>query len=191
MIENLSFDNDLSRNQSFQNTERYETMRIMQGRQPRHPSSLSNSPPARSIVGLAIELWPFLVVLAAFALFIALSNEFDWDYFFASAESERRSWLIDHQAPLWSYQFCAGTSRIGDPQAFGLSPLFVPILIFGSVWGWKILIVISAVIGWLYARLLGRLTCQIWSSDPGREIPAATLQLIDLLSTCIVFSWIR
>jgi hypothetical protein len=76
--------------------------------------------------------WPVLVLFTYFAIFITLSNQFDWDYFFTTAEVDLRAWLADHELPLWSYQFCGGVTRIGDPQAFGLSPLFLPVFLFGS-----------------------------------------------------------
>jgi hypothetical protein len=81
-----------------------------------------------------------------FFIFVSISNIFDWDHFQASAESDLRSWMIWHEAPLWSYQFCGGVTRIGDPQAFGLSPLFLFHILFGSIWGWKFFVLASALL---------------------------------------------
>lgn len=95
------------------------------------------------------------LVLAAFAALWALlllSNQLDWDQFFSFFEVDRRSWLVDHVPPRWSYQLCAGSSRLGDPQAFGLSPLFVIVLAFGAFWGAKILAFACVLAGWWALR---------------------------------------
>lgn len=83
-----------------------------------------------------------------FAIILVRSNHFDWDHFLSFFEVERRSWLLNFEPPLWSYQACGGSSRIGDPQAFGLSPLFIFILVFGSFWGSKILSLFCAAVAY-------------------------------------------
>ena len=102
-----------------------------------------------------------LAAFTAFTLMLFFSSSGDWDYFFSTAEADRRSWVIDHQPPLWSYQFCAGVTRSGDPQSFGLSPLFLPVLAAGPFWGLKLMVLISLLIGYgafcaLFSQLLGR-----------------------------------
>ncbi len=92
---------------------------------------------------------PFALFPILFA-FVSVSNIFDWDHFLASTESDLRSWMIWGEAPLWSYQFCGGVTRIGDPQAFGLSPFFIFNILFGAVWGWKIFIVASSALGFYF-----------------------------------------
>src|SRR6185295_1294069 len=56
--------------------------------------------------------------------------------------------------PLWTYQVCGGVTRLGDPQSFGLSPLFAPILVFGSFWGAKLLMLAATLLGFVYLREL-------------------------------------
>jgi len=97
---------------------------------------------------------------------VVLSNHYDWDVFYALNEVDRRSWLIDHEIPLWTYQLCAGMSRLGDPQAFGTSPLFVLVLLFGSFWGTKLWVIASMLIAVCCAARLFEL-CQ----EPERERP--------------------
>jgi hypothetical protein len=92
-----------------------------------------------------------LLFLGLFVLLVG-SNQLDWDQFLSFFEVDRRAWLIDHAPPRWSYQLCAGASRLGDPQAFGLSPLFLPVLLLGTFWGSKILALASVVVGWLALR---------------------------------------
>ncbi|MBX7097693.1 MAG: hypothetical protein K1X89_08275 [Myxococcaceae bacterium] len=89
------------------------------------------------------------VAFAAFFAFVVVSNDFDWDHFLAATEVDLRAWLVDHEAPLWSYQLCGGVTRLGDPQASGLSPLFAVVLLFGSFWGLKLLVLGLALVGFL------------------------------------------
>ena len=114
------------------------------------------------------RLSQILVLLAfvALAVFILFSNRFDWDHFFSAAEVELRSWLLDKKPPLWSYQFCGGTTRAGDPQSFGLSPIFLPILLFGSFFGLKILVFSLFVIGFIFAF---RIASLFYSFLTGKE----------------------
>jgi hypothetical protein len=87
-----------------------------------------------------------------FFLFVLLSNYFDWDFFYSITHVERNSWAQDLRPPYWSYQFCGGITRIGDPQSFAFSPLFLFPLLFKTFWGLKILFFISAIIGYFFAR---------------------------------------
>jgi len=100
---------------------------------------------------LSISFDPFflwgVIPLALFILMIVFSHHFDWDHFFSAFEVDIRSWIIDKRPPIWSYQFCGGVSRWGDPQAFGLSPLFIFSIIFGSTYGPKLIIIISVILG--------------------------------------------
>lgn len=110
----------------------------------------------------------FWLVLFTFGGVVVFSVDNDWDHFLSFLEAERRAWLLDLRPPVWSYQICAGVTRIGDPQSFGLSPLFLPVLVLGSFWGAKALVVICAVIGYAYlAKLLDLL-------DPVDEGSAST-----------------
>ena len=70
-----------------------------------------------------------LLSFLSLAAIICMSNQLDWDYFYTTAEADLRSLLVYGELPLWSYQFCAGVTRIGDPQALSLSPLFLFVLL--------------------------------------------------------------
>jgi hypothetical protein len=100
--------------------------------------------------------WAPAVAFVGFCALVLLSNAHDWDMVLSMNEVDRRSWLIDHLPPRWSYQLCAGSSRIGDPQAFGLSPLFLPVLLFGAFWGTKLLLVGCVLAGWFGLRAVLR-----------------------------------
>nr|MCS5637324.1 hypothetical protein [Myxococcota bacterium] len=105
------------------------------------------------------------------AALTVFSNHYDWDAFYALAEVDYRSWWVDHELPLWSYQMCAGTSRIADPQAFGLSPLFVLVRVFGSFWGTKLLVLLSLGLGVFFtARILELAHCHGSDQLPKRRL---------------------
>lgn len=106
--------------------------------------------------------WPSkieAVFVLALSAFVLLANSYDWDYVFSFGEVDRRSWLLDFTPPLWTYQLCGGVTRIGDPNSFGLSPLFSFVLVFGSFWGVKILVIFLMALGYLsMVRLLNYMT---------------------------------
>jgi hypothetical protein len=128
--------------------------------------------------------WPWLyaLLLLAFAVVVVFSSNLDWDAFYAFFEVDRRAWLQDHRPPVWSYQLCAGASRSGDPQAFGLSPLFLPVAILGAFWGAKAVVVLCTTFGWLALR---RTLCLLFPAL-GRDL-AAALALFFLLGN--FFLW--
>jgi hypothetical protein len=80
------------------------------------------------------------------------SHQFDWDHFYTSTEADLRSLLLFHEWPLWSYSFCAGVTRIADPQAISLSPLFLFHVLWGPMLGHKIMIVALSLLGIVYFK---------------------------------------
>ena len=120
---------------------------------------------------------------AAFLAFVVVSNDFDWDHFLAAAEVDLRAWLVDHEAPLWSYQLCGGVTRLGDPQASGLSPLFAVVLVFGAFWGLKLTVFGLALAG--QVALARMLEVVARPSTPGRPGPV-TRGLLRSLSAAYV-----
>jgi hypothetical protein len=108
-------------------------------------------------------------VLLLFTWLVIVSNQNDWDHFYSFFEVEYRSWLLDKRPPLWTYQLCSGVTRIGDPQSFGLSPLFLFVILFGSFWGAKAIVLFSTFVGIFYLSkiLHGWLPLQ---PKPGRQV---------------------
>lgn len=98
----------------------------------------------------------FLSILSFifFILIILMSNQLDWDYFYTTAETDLRSLLVFGELPFWSYQFCAGATRLGDPQALSLSPLFLFHLIWGPIWGTKLMMITLFAIGAYFLKKL-------------------------------------
>ena len=100
-----------------------------------------------------------LVLFILFFFILCVSHRFDWDFFYTTFEVDLQGWLIDHVPPVWSYSFCGGSPRIADPQAFGLSPLFIFALLFGPVLGAKLLFLGLAILGYFSLKdLLSNLT---------------------------------
>lgn len=120
-----------------------------------------------------------------FFCFISLTNYMDWDHFFTSAETDWHSWMIDHQLPLWSNQYCGGVTRLGDPQAFSLSLFFLPVLIFGPFWGLKLLMLFTSMIGFAFQRNLLKLFLKLYKKTS--ELNLEEKNLITLLSLSFVF----
>lgn len=90
--------------------------------------------------------WLFITVIT---FFILGSNFHDWDqHSFFNYFDYSSIWHFK-ELPLWSFQQCAGGTRIGDPQALGLSPLFITILILGPIWGAKINAILLTIFGYL------------------------------------------
>lgn len=129
--------------------------------------------------------WLTAATFLLFFCFISLTNHMDWDHFFTSAEADWHSWMIDHQLPLWSNQYCGGVTRLGDPQAFSLSLFFLPVLIFGPFWGLKILMLLASALGFAFQRNLLRLFLKIYKKTS--ELTLGERNLTALLSLSFVF----
>lgn len=125
------------------------------------------------------------VFFSCFLIFLLLSNHYDWDHFLAFFEVERRSWLLDFRPPLWTYQLCAGVTRLGDPQSFGLSPLFLPILLFGSLWGAKFLVLGCMGIGYFFLK--GTLLLLRGAQDEAARETASALSLLFLFGNYLLW----
>src|SRR5262245_55739149 len=97
-----------------------------------------------------------LLALGLILRLIVLANDADWDQYFAGAAVDWIGWTMEHHPPLWSYLFCGGVTRAGDPQAFGLSPLFALVLLLGPLWGTKAIEFVLVLVGYLYSRKLVR-----------------------------------
>jgi hypothetical protein len=97
-----------------------------------------------------------------------------------------RSWLSDFRPPLWSYQLCGGITRIGDPQSFAFSPLFLFNIVFGTFWGLKLLVFFSSLVGYVYARKIFYLVARLWlGSGP---LPANFKGWVEVLVLGLIFN---
>ena len=129
-------------------------------------------------------LFPVLT-LALLLLVILVRNGGDWDAYTAQIELDRRAWIFDHAPPLWSYQYCGGLSRIGDPQSFGLSPVFLLILLFGSAWGSKIIFFLNCCLGYFFiTKLLSLITRK---KNGPTEIALSSLACLFLLGDWLLW----
>lgn len=71
----------------------------------------------------------------------------DWDLTYAQFEAARQSIVNYHQFPLWNPWMSFGSDLMANPQSSHLSIFFIPILLFGTFYGYKISIVLAMVLG--------------------------------------------
>ena len=115
-----------------------------------------------------------------FFIFLVGNNTVDWDVFRTGLEVESQSWTLEHRPPIWSYQYCGGAPRAGDPQAFGLSPFILLSLLFGSFWGSKLIYWFCSVVGFVYSRRLFALFFRS-GTDPSPPLSEDSLTALVLL----------
>jgi hypothetical protein len=65
---------------------------------------------------------------------------FDWGYFFFLAEVDRKTIVEYGQFPLWNPYYCGGAVHLANPQTFTLSPAVLPILLFGTPIGMRVVL---------------------------------------------------
>jgi hypothetical protein len=96
--------------------------------------------------------WPLLTRLSA-------TGVWDWSEAAATYEGARHTVLNYGQFPLWNPYLCGGYPSIGNPQTYWVSPIFLFVLLFGSVVGPKLAVVPYIAFGgfgmWLLARRAG------------------------------------
>jgi hypothetical protein len=83
----------------------------------------------------------------------------DWDYQQTLLEASRQSWVEYGQAPLWNPFIGGGVSLAGNTLNHAWAPCFIPMLLFGTLVGVKICLLLYALIGqwgmYLFARQVG------------------------------------
>jgi len=106
-----------------------------------------------------VFLLAFLLNLIYYShlLFAGINNlgAYDADYHLYLLEAVRKSLFEYHQLPYWDPWHMGGLPLLGNSQ-IPLSPLYVPILFFGTVAGAKITLVLLSVIGFTSAFYLGK-----------------------------------
>lgn len=113
-----------------------------------------------TVISLLPLSWYFLRHLNAFA-------GYDWDWFFSHYEAVRQSILVYHQFPWWNPWSTGGIPLFADPQVGVVSITTMMVLIFGTVWGVKLSLVLHYGLGlWGMYFLIRRLQRQ-----PSRTIP--------------------
>ena len=89
----------------------------------------------------------------------------DWDLRLFYNEVARTTVLEYKQFPFWNPYYCGGNIFLAHPESSFLSPLFVFILLFGTVYGLKIAIIIHLILGLFFMFLLCRyLKLNVYSS---------------------------
>jgi hypothetical protein len=80
----------------------------------------------------------------------------DWDQHAFYHEAGRVSLLQYGQLPQWNPYYCGGTDLLANPQSRVLSPTFPIVLLFGTVVGLKIELLLFTFLGLLGVYALGR-----------------------------------
>jgi len=101
------------------------------------------------------------VILSLLFLFPILRNInnwgfHDWDQHLFYNAVPRRTILEFKQFPLWNPYYCGGTPMLANPQSTFFSPMYLFVLLFGTVPGIKIQIVASFIIGLFGMFLLSK-----------------------------------
>ncbi len=136
------------------------SLRAMAGMKSREEHSPEPTPrPSRAVETLqAIAISLGLTLLFFGPIFARWTNWGieDWDQHAFYHEAARVSLLKYHQIPQWNPYYCGGTDLLANPQSRALGPTFPFILLFGTVGGLKIEMMLFAAIGMLGIYALGR-----------------------------------
>src|SRR3989344_750638 len=102
-----------------------------------------------------------LIILTLLLFAVILKNPFklgiqDWDLNYAYAFANNISILKYRQIPLWNPYHCGGITQIGNAVNLLWTPLYIPVLTFGPVLGYKIQFIIYILIGFISAFHLGK-----------------------------------
>jgi len=108
--------------------------------------------------------WTALIIFAIISLavfFPIFSNisywgQGDWDQHFFYNEVPRQTILDFHEIPLWDPAQCGGNVLLAHPESVWLSPFFIFVLIFGTVLGLKIQILLHMILGMFGMFLLSK-----------------------------------
>ena len=74
------------------------------------------------------------------------AGTFDWGYFFFLQEVSRKTVLEYGQFPRWNPYYCGGAVHLANPQTFFSSLTFIPVLIFGTPIGMRIMVTAAIVL---------------------------------------------
>ena len=103
------------------------------------------------IISLIVLLW-FILLFSGFKF----PGSGDWDETFTHHELQRITILKYHQIPFWSPYLSGGEPWLAHPNSDFLSPLFIFVLVFGTIEGTIISYFFLALIGLLGMYFLSR-----------------------------------
>ncbi len=102
-----------------------------------------------SVFGSLLYYFPLLASLGSLGIQ-------DWDQNFAWSEFTRMSILQFHQFPFWDPYRCGGAVHFGNPQMSVLSIQTLFVLLFNTVFGIKISILVHGIIGFIGFYILSK-----------------------------------
>ncbi|MBI3036132.1 hypothetical protein HYY73_00010 [Candidatus Woesearchaeota archaeon] len=133
-----------------------------------------------------------IAVISLFAAFLFLQPIFnnigswgiyDWDQHMFYHESGRISLLTFGQFPLWTPYYCGGNVLLANPQSPYFSPFFAFVLLFGSVVGLKLEVLVYFAIGLLGMFLAAR---KLGCSPPASVLAAAAFMFSSWFAVRVV-----
>lgn len=110
---------------------------------------------------IALGVFTILSIIFCFPILKGITNWgiLDWDQHTFYHAVPRETILRYHQFPLWNPWYCGGNVMLANPQARFLSPTFILLLLFGTLPGLKIEIILHVMVGmwgmYLLCRYLG------------------------------------
>ncbi|HLD42713.1 MAG TPA: hypothetical protein VJB08_01860 [Candidatus Nanoarchaeia archaeon] len=106
--------------------------------------------------GLPLLVFTSLALLFTYPIFqnITYWGGGDWDQHFFYSEAARKTILEYHQFPFWNPWYCGGNALLAHPESLFLGPFFILNLIFGTVIGFKLQILVHLIIGMLGMYLI-------------------------------------
>ncbi|MCX6695520.1 MAG: hypothetical protein NTU61_04430, partial [Candidatus Altiarchaeota archaeon] len=114
----------------------------------------------RDFASIKSALIAFTIIALVYTLPILKNFDYwgihDWDQHFHFLGTPRQILLTFHQLPLWNPYFCGGYYGFADAQTQTLSPQFLITLLFGTIIGTKIAIILYLIFGLLGMFLLSK-----------------------------------
>ncbi len=99
----------------------------------------------------------------------------DWDNQFADIEVQRMSVVQDFAFPFWNPYECGGVPSFANPRSVCLAPWFPLLLIFGTLSGLKISMILMLALGLFFAYLVAR----EWKLSVPASILAAGITMLN------------
>ena len=99
----------------------------------------------------------------------------DWDNQLADIEVQRMSVVQDFDFPFWNPYECGGVPSLANPRSVCLAPWFPLLLIFGSLAGLKISMILMLAVGLFFAYLVAR----EWKLSVPASILAAGITMLN------------
>ncbi len=113
-----------------------------------------------SIIDNPYKVWVIFIVWSLFITNLWLPRNWgfygtdDWDLTYFTFETARKSIIDFHQFPIFNPYSTFGTDLAANPQAVHGGVFFIPVLLFGTFYGYKLSVLLALFIGlWGFCSL--------------------------------------